>query len=242
MNLKLGQIDHIELTDAKGGETLTRFTFVPGDLLIADRGYAHRAGLEAVAKAGAHFIVRTNWQNLPLENADGSSFDILGALRTLDEAQPGQFDVYFRAKGSEPVAVRLVAARRSEAAAAATRKEAVYESRKKGRTADTRTLESAGFFYVLTNVSAELLSAAQVLETYRFRWQIEMSFKTLKSLLDLDNIPAKDEALARTWLFGKLLGAFLIDDLTNRYVSFSPWGYKFAFTSSVALASSSHPN
>jgi hypothetical protein len=241
MNLKHAHIDHIELTDAKGGETLTRFAFVPGDLVVADRGYAHRAGLNSVTQAGAHFIVRINWQNVPLENADGSPFDTLGALRTLDEAAPGQFDVHFRAPRSKPVAARLVGIRRSEPAAAATRKEATAESRKKGRLVDTRTLESAGFFYVLTNVPAESLTAAEVLETYRFRWQIEMNFKDLKSLLDLKDLPAKDPALARTWLFGKLLGAFLIDDLTNRYVSFSPWGYKTPFTSSVGVAPSPHP-
>lgn len=114
------------------------------------------------------------------------------------------------------------------------------ESKKKGRVVDPRTLESAGFFYVLTNVPQAVLAADQVLEIYRFRWQIEMSFKDLKSVLDLNNIPAKDPALARTWLYGKLLGAFLIDDLTSRYVSFSPWGYKIQRPSGLNLATSPH--
>ena len=116
--------------------------------------------------------------------------------------------------------------RRSEAAAEKTRKEATAESKKKGRVVDPRTLESAGYFYVLTNMPADQLPCERVLELYRFRWQIEMNFKTLKGVLELNEIPAKDPALARTWLYAKLLGAFLIDDLTSRYVSFSPWGYK----------------
>lgn len=241
MNLKLGQIDHVEITDAKGGETLNRFTLAPGDLILADRGYAHRSGLETVVRSGAHFIVRTNWQNLPLERLDGTPFDILAALRSLGEAEPGDFDVQFRGPSGKPIAVRLVATRRSEPAAAQTRKQATSESKKKGRVVDPRTLESAGFFYVLTNVPREQLSADQVLELYRFRWQIEMNFKDLKSVLDIDNIPAKDPALARTWLYGKLLGAFLMDDLTSRYVSFSPWGYKIQPASRFNLETSSHP-
>lgn len=238
MNLKLGQIDHVELTDAKGGETLTRFVFQPGDLILADRGYAHRAGLEAVVQSGAHFIIRTNWQNLPLETLDGQPFDLLAALRSLDEAEPGDFDAQFRGPSGKAIPVRVLATRRSESAAEKTRLEATRESEKKGRVVDPRTLESAGYFYVLTTLSREQLSASQGLELYRFRWQIEMNFKDLKSVLDLNQIPAKDPALARTWLFGKLLGAFLIDDLTTRYVSFSPWGYKIQRPSRFHLETS----
>ena len=113
---------------------------------------------------------------------------------------------------------------------------ATAESKKKGHVVDPRTLESAGFFYVLTNVSRDQLSAERVLELYRFRWQIEMAFKDLKTVLDLDNLPAKDPALARSWIFAKLLGAFLIDDLTSRYLSFSPWGYKLQRTSGLDMA------
>jgi hypothetical protein len=242
MNLQRGHIDHVEMTDAKGGETLTRFSFHPQDLVIADRGYAHRNGLDAVVRAGAHFIVRINWQNLPLETRDDEPFDVLAALRSLDEAKPGDFAVQFRAPGGRPVPAHLIAMRRSEAAATQTRNQATAESRKKGRLVDPRTLESAGYFYVLTNVPADRLSPEDVLELYRFRWQIEMNFKALKSVLELNDIPAKDPALARTWLYAKLLGAFLIDDLTSRYVSFSPWGYKIYDSSRRALETASNPS
>ena len=240
MNLRLGQIDHIELTDAKGGESLHRFRFEPGDVVIADRGYAHRGGLEVVSKAGARFIVRTNWQNLPLESIEGKPLDILSALRSIGEATVEEFDVQFRSPAGKAIRARLVATRRSEPAAARTRKEAMYESRKKGRVVDPRTLESAGFFYVLTNVPREEATAAQILELYRFRWQIEMNFKDLKGVLDLNGIPAKDPAVARTWLYAKLLGAFLIDDLTSRFVSFSPWGYKIQPSATFDLATAPH--
>jgi hypothetical protein len=235
MNLALGQIDHFEITDVKGGETLKRFRCDPIDLIVADRGFAHRAGLEAVDKQGAHFIVRTSWQNIPLETLDGQPFELPASLRSLGETEVGDFDVQFR-WNNKTFRVRLIATRRSEPAAAHTRKTATAESKKKGHVVDPRTLESAGFFYVLTNVSRDQLSADRVLELYRFRWQIEMAFKDLKTVLDLDNIPAKDPALARSWIFAKLLGAFLIDDLTSRYLSFSPWGYKLQRTSGLNMA------
>ena len=69
-NLSALAIDSVELTDFRGGETLTRFRFQPGELVLGDRGYAHRAGLHAVRHAGADFIVRMGWQNLPLADSE----------------------------------------------------------------------------------------------------------------------------------------------------------------------------
>src|SRR5450432_1500915 len=34
--------DHFELTDVRGGEKLGRFSFRPGEWVLADRGYSHR--------------------------------------------------------------------------------------------------------------------------------------------------------------------------------------------------------
>jgi hypothetical protein len=226
MDLRLGQVDHVELTDAKGGETLTRFGFAPSELVIADRGYAKAKGLLSITQANAFFIVRNSRHSVGLEHADGRSFDYLEALNTLPEATPGEFPVQIRVSPKQSIPCRLIAIRKSEPAAERTRAKILTEGRKKGHVTDPRTLESAGFMTLLTNLPNDRVPNAQVLDLYRFRWQIEINFKDLKSVLDLDSLPAKDPALARTFLFAKLLGAFLIDDLTTRYVSFSPWGYE----------------
>ena len=64
-----------------------------------------------------------------------------------------------------------------------------------------------------------------MLALYRFRWQVEMKFKVLKSLLDLDHIPARTDDGVRVWVFAKLLVALLVDTLIEEAESFSPWGY-----------------
>ncbi|MBE7558855.1 transposase [bacterium] len=56
---------------------------------------------------------------------------------------------------------------------------------------------------------------------YRFRWQIEMEFKRLKGLHHLDHVRAKDENLARTYVFGKLLGAVIVEEMTGGVGFFS---------------------
>jgi hypothetical protein len=50
-----------------------------------------------------------------------------------------------------------------------------------------------------------------VLSFYRLRWQIELLFKRLKSLLALDNLRSKDNQLAQTYLLGKMLAALILD-------------------------------
>ena len=48
-----------------------------------------------------------------------------------------------------------------------------------------------------------------VLALYRFRWQIELAFRRMKSLAGLDQLEAKKPELAQAWIFAKLI-AFLI--------------------------------
>ena len=75
---------------------------------------------------------------------------------------------------------------------------------------------------LLTSLNSSQLPAVQVLDLYRFRWQIEIAFKRLKGLLELGEMPAQDPSLARTILSSKLLAALLLDDFTTAFLSFSP--------------------
>ncbi len=237
VDLQTLSMDSIEITDSSGGETFRRFEFSPTDLVIADRGYAHAAGIDALVQASAQFIVRINWQNLPLFDFGGRRLDVLEMLRSLPEADAGEFAVVVQHRNAG-IGCRLVGIRKTETAAQASRDKAIREATKKRRRLDPRTLESAGFIFVLTNVAPEVLSAPQALELYRFRWQVELVFKRLKSILHFDQIPTKDPETTQALLFTKLLGALLIEDMTERYISFSPWGYRLEGPLAFDLAAS----
>ena len=60
---------------------------------------------------------------------------------------------------------------------------------------------------------------------YRGRWQIELAFKRLKSLLGVGHLKKFDPGGATAWLQGKLMIAFLIETLLAAAERFSPWGY-----------------
>src|SRR5881227_301929 len=92
-------------------------------------------------------------------------------------------------------------ASKSPAAAEKERQKILREAARKKRKGDPRSLEAAEYTIVLTSMGEEQLPAAEALELYRFRWQIEMVFKRLKGLLGLDQLAAKDSHLARSALY-----------------------------------------
>ena len=219
-------IDAVELTGAEGGESLSRFQVGAREVLIGDRGYAHRRGLWSVRQAGGDFLVRSTWQNLPLQTLGGEPFDLLLAARSLPEGEVGEFAVQTVATRKVPaMAARMIILCKSEEAAEQAREKIRKEARKKGRAVDPRTLEAAGYIFLLTSLPAAQLKAAEVLDLYRFRWQVELVFKRLKSLWDFGTVPAKDPDLARTYIFAKLLIAVLVEDLTQEALRATPpWG------------------
>jgi hypothetical protein len=222
------QCDHVEVTDvAHGGESFTRFPVSPGDLLLGDRIYASRAGIRHVVEGGGHVLVRLPLTNLPLQTPKGSRFNLLSRLRKLRIGEAGEWVAHVvpEKKSLKPIEVRVCAFKRSRVSAAQARQRTERAARKRGHTPRPETIEAAGYIFVATTVPASALSAEQSLELYRGRWQVELVFKRLKSLMALGHLPKQDPDGARAWLHGKLLSAFLVEALLHAGESFFPWGY-----------------
>jgi hypothetical protein len=217
LSLDLGAqaFDGVEITDAKGGETLVRHSARAGDIEVGDRGYGHRRGLGVAMSRGAWLVVRIGWQNLPLSTVDGRRFDLIGWLREVPTEGPTEQSVRVQTPNGE-FGLRLVAQRLSDAAIGAARRRIREQARKKGRTPDQRSLDAAGFIFVVTNLPAERWSSGDVLALYRIRWQIELQIKQLKGILQLDQLRAKSPALAQAYLLAKLLGALLTQGVNGR--------------------------
>ena len=69
--------DYFELTDTHGGEKLGRFLFHPGEVVLADRGDGHRAGVAQVLDAGADVVVRLVPGGFPLLDRNGRASEVL---------------------------------------------------------------------------------------------------------------------------------------------------------------------
>jgi hypothetical protein len=227
-SLKLPELvcDFFELTDAKGAEHLKRLPVTPGDVVLADRIYSRHSGVASLRRAGAEVVVRLLPSGFPLRQRGGKPFALLPTLQKhlpragqiLERAVEFEYD-------GEIFPLRLCAVRKSLAAAAAAQRHARYERERKGGTARTATLELAAFVCVVTSLPPAVISTAQVLDLYRCRWQVELAFKRLKSLLAAGHLPKRDPPSCRAWMQAKVLMALLTDKLILESELFSPWGY-----------------
>jgi hypothetical protein len=213
--------DYVSITSVRGGESLCRIPVRTGDVILADRGYSHRAGVAWVLSEGGQVIVRHQGANFPLMDRQGQSFDLLVHLRKLLGHQPGSWAVAFKHEG-QVWPVWLHAVRKSTEASERAKEEL---RRERGDSLQVDTLELAEYVVVLTSLSPKGLSARQALGLYRGRWQIELVFKVLKSLLGIGDLAKYDPDSAKAWMQAKLLTALLIERLEREARFFSPWGF-----------------
>ncbi len=216
--------DHYELTDKTGGEQLGRFEFGPDELVLADRGYSHRAGVAQVLSAGAQVVLRWNAQIFPLEQSAGKDLEVLPRLRRLRTGEIVEWTAEF-VYAQQRYSLRLCALRKSREATERARRKAQRKAQLKGSQPTAQSLELAGYILVLTSAPAQVLSARSVLDLYRGRWQVELVFKRLKSLLDAGQVPKSQDESARAWMQAKILTALLLDRILLEGKFFSPWGY-----------------
>ena len=179
--------------------------------------------------------MRHQGPNFPLIDRHGKDFDLLAALRGLQKHHPGTWKVQFESD-RQTWTVWLHAVRKSAAAA----EQAKEELRKdRGEGLQPQTLELAEYVVVLTSLNPQQFPALQVLALYRGRWQIELVFKRLKSLLGVGQLAKYDPGSAKAWLQAKLLTALLMERLEREAFLFSPWGYPLLATVPMAGVSGS---
>lgn len=213
-----GRFGGAVLTDGRQSEGFHLFDAAPGELVVGDRGYAKARGLEKIRRAGGHFLVRIGWRSMVLLDAEGRAFDLLATLAKLPRGQTTALTVQLAgdARCREPVGtVRLILAPLPEGAGDAARKKAARKAKRQGRKVLPQGAAAADWLMLLSSVDVDTASAEQLVELYRLRWQIELAFKRLKSLLHMDELPARDPRLAAAWLSANLLAALLIDETST---------------------------
>jgi len=240
-DLATAQVDQLQLTDVHGAENLQRLTYAPGDVALGDRYYARPRDLRPVLDAGAHFIVRTGWNSLRLLKPDGELFDLFAALAAQTE-QEGEvlvrvYEGRAVAVDAKPLILRLIIRRKDPEQALAEQKRLLKDAKKRGKQPDPRSLEAAKYILLLTSLPVEMFSAAEVLALYRFRWQIELAIKRMKSLAGLARLPAKKPELAQAWIYARLIVAILAEQIAGQAPESPPWGVGKWNRQPLALAS-----
>jgi transposase len=163
-------------------EAIKKATISKEDIVVFDRGLSRRASFADFTASGICFVTRIN---------PGSRFEPIADIALPDQStdtlsiETDQMVYLFGGKGKTRVKVplRLIRAK----------------LRKDG--------ESIWF---VTNIPAGKLSAAQITEVYKKRWDIEVFFKFLKQELDLEHITVRTENGLKVMLYMKLIAAVLL--------------------------------
>ena len=225
VNLGDLQCDFFELTAVgNGGETFRRVPVRAKDIMLGDRIYATPPGVAHVVDSGGDVLVRLNRQTLPLFDSKRERMDVLRLLRGIKRGRPYQWKVRVQHPKSGWMNGRLIAIKLSAEAARLARRRLARRANRRQQGVSKRSLRAAQYLMIWTSLP-DVFDAATILEIYRLRWQIELVFKRMKSIMGLGHLPKTDPNSSRAWLHGKLFVALLVERMIEAAKSFSAWGY-----------------
>jgi len=216
---KMGSVDHL-ITDVKVGESLINFNLKPGYLVIGDRAYSTIRGIEHCEKNGAEFILRTRKNSFTVRNEQGDPVDFLETIKCTGNEDYADVRAFATNLDGDKVPIRICAKRKDPEAIIRTQKKLKRkESKRQIKISDEAKVFNE-YIVVVTNLN-DRITAEEILEAYRLRWQVEIYFKRLKSILDFGELPKRRAGSVIAWLNGKLMIALLIEVLLSK-TSFSP--------------------
>jgi hypothetical protein len=202
----------VKLTDVKGAERFTHFAYEPSDIVLGDRIYGKAKHLITVKEQGADVIVRQSLQQVRLYTEAGQVIEWQAVLIKAQAAGRLLLEAYVRDQEGHQMKVFIIGKRLSADEIQRARRQVKRSAYDKGHTTRAATLLACEWLTVLTTIEPEELSAELILQLYRVRWQIELSFKRLKTILRLGQIRAgRGSSLARVHLLAKMISALLVE-------------------------------
>ena len=180
-----------------------------GDLVVADLGYFKVKTFRQHHDNGVFFLSRFLVGTTLCEVGTGAAINLSRVLQCFT----GDFlelDVLLGRVKSEQTPCRLICMRIGEQAASKRRRKLLKEAQKKGRTPSQACLVMCDWTFLITNAPADLLPTAMAYHLYRVRWQIELIFKQLKSVMRIHKSDTGLDNRLRCELYGKLIMAVLI--------------------------------
>jgi len=210
---RAGGFRSVELTDATGGEGYGRHPVERGEVILGDRAYATARGLWAVQSAQAQVVARMNPHTIRVCNESRKRISLLERENKVPKVGGKEFYIQVPIPPEKSSKSHKTWALASAIAWVAARAVA-------GRTRRGEVI------WVLSTLQREQASSLDLLQLYRLRWQIELFFKRLKSLLHLDTLPSRQGPTAKSWMLARFLAAALAQKLVQPSGPLSPWGYE----------------
>lgn len=212
-DLVAGRFTELALLDISQAEALGLMKLDPGDIAVTDAGFGRRMHLAACVEQGADHLTRVYLPTCPLHDLQGKPLDLVAQL-----ARRGRVALELPAlviHQGQRYRVRVLAFPLPRDQEEQARRRLHSTARRKGRTASTTGLTLATWLVLVTTLDGESWPAAEVMQLYRARWQIELAFKRLKQLLGLQRLRCRSAESAIPLLTLSLLGWALSSDLAG---------------------------
>jgi hypothetical protein len=220
-DLCAARMAQVNVSDRKGAEKLSHFELQADDIVVADSGYGYRKQLAYARDKHADVVLRVCLATFPLEHADGQMFDARAWVLT-QHASVAEWSGWCRINGRR-YQVRLIASKLPADKVAAARKRKRRKAQKAQRKISSQTLQLACWLLVITTLDASW-SASDVLRLYRARWQIELVFKRLKSLLRVSDLRCRERAALEATVRALLLAWALEEQFSTQLRAQLPSG------------------
>jgi len=193
--------------DSDSIEGMRNIEKVPANtLLLRDLGYFSPKVFKELSSKSIYFISRakSQWNFYILKDGAYSLLSTAAIISLLKEKKEKYLDMEVYVGEKARTKVRLVANLLTE-----EQKQTRLKKKSENRKLGTDALEAIGINLFVTNVEPEKCTTSQVYDLYTLRWQVELVFKTWKSVMKLHKIHPMNATRLECIILIKLLWVML---------------------------------
>lgn len=199
-----GAIEHFQLTDGITTDRKAEQDYKPlpaGSLRLADLGYFSLDEFEKLTQTGVFWISRLK-VNCKLFDEHKAAFCLDKYLSSTSE-NIIDHNCFVGAKKHLPA--RLIALRCSKQEASKRRKRIRSDAKRRGTPPSKEKLRLADWNIYITNTDTTQLTPIQVATVFRVRWQVELLFKSFKSIGKVNSTRRSNPIRILCEVYAKLL-------------------------------------
>jgi hypothetical protein len=208
LDLSLGHYTRTDLTDSN--ETID--SIKGKDLLIRDLGYIGLEYLSGIEARNAFYLNRVKSNVSIWIKKKEDCFELIDFSRIEDQMRRQgirnkELEVFLGL--DKRVKTRLIIECLPDEIKAEKLRKAHQAAKREGRELGIQTIARIGLNLFVTNLSKDELDSKLAWNLYRLRWQIELVFKTWKSVVGINKIKKVKRQRLECYLYGKLLWVIL---------------------------------
>ncbi|WP_040401582.1 IS4 family transposase, partial [Cecembia lonarensis] len=176
------------------------------DLFLRDLGYSTLKFMAKIHSAGAYFINRLNPNvNCYSDLVSNDPIDLNKYLHKLKKHRLDYIEIFVYLGKKDRVPARLILSLADEDTYQKRLKKTTKQAKSTGNNVSEKFKARARLNIMVTNVPSEVLKTNEIRKVYAMRWQIELIFKTWKSLVNIDEFNSKKIHRFECQLYGKLI-------------------------------------